>query len=255
MRSALLAFLFLAGFAGAPAGLAGGLADLAGPPAAWAETLPPPPPPGEVQGVFRFPSGDAAARAVPLALDEAPIRIWLPLEVEEARATKLLATLDAFLSQLPADHRTALHTVAFDPGEFPGNARKARLLNSPELKLWASAKAGIIVFYRNTPPGDWRVSRRRVFHEMGHCLAHQRFGSSTPPAAWTDAARADDAFFSDYSRNAFEATGTLVEDFADAYAAYMQAIADGGGEALATFRASYPARARLLEVYTGQTAR
>ncbi len=239
MRSMLLALFLSAGLAGAPA--------------AHAETLAPPAPFDESVGVFRYPSGEAASRVVPLALDETPIQVWLPLEVEETHAARLLTSLDGFLAQLPAEHRAALRTVAFDPGEYPANARKARQLNQPELKLWASAKAGIIVFYRNTPPGDWRVSRRRVFHEMGHCLAHMRFGTSTPPPAWTEAAVADDTFFSDYSRNAFAATGTLVEDFADAYAAYMQAIADGG-DALPAFQATYPARARLLDVYTGQAA-
>lgn len=216
------------------------------------DVLPAPPSIGG-ERTFGFPSGVAPARMLGLALDEAPIRVWLPLEVDEEQAADLMATLEGHLAQLPPGHRAALRTVAFDPGEYPGNARKAHQLRSPALKLWASAKAGSIVFYRNTPPGDWRVSRRRVFHEMGHVLAHARFGSSRPPAEWAAAVRGDDAFFSDYSRNAFEATGTLVEDFADAYAAYMQAIADGG-EAPARFRGRYPARARLLDVYTGQAS-
>lgn len=224
-------------------------APVAAPPAGTDAPAAPTPIGGE--RTFGFPSGAAPARVLGLALDEAPIRVWLPLEVDEEKAAELMATLEGHLAALPAEHRAALKTVAFDPGEYPGNAKKARQLQSPELKLWASAKAGSIVFYRNTPPGDWRVSRRRVFHEMGHCLAHVRFGTSTPPADWTAAARSDDAFFSEYSRNAFEATGTLVEDFADAYAAYMQAIADGG-DAPARFRAQFPARARLLDGYTGQ---
>ena len=222
------------------------LGHAVGPPVALAASQAPA---VEEVGSYRFPSGEAVARRFTLGLEGPPVEVWLPLALPEARAARLLGTLAGYLAQLPAAHRTALASVAFDPGEYPANSRKARQLGQPAIKLWASARAGLIVFYRNTPPGDWRVSRRRVFHEMGHCLAHSRFGSSTPPGAWAEAVHADAAFFSDYSRRAFEATGTLVEDFADAYATYMQAIVDGG-EPLAAFRASYPARARLLEAYT-----
>jgi hypothetical protein len=230
MRLAPLAFMILIALA-APA-----RAEAPAAPAAASET-------------FRFPSGEVPARMHVLDLPPAPIAVWLPADVPAAEGDRLVASLAGLLGELPPTHRAALRVVAFDPGEYPGNARKAAQLAQPALKLWASARAGAITFYRNDPPGDWRVSRRRVFHEMGHCLAHVRFGSSAPPAEWAEAARADDAFFSDYSRLAFEATGTLVEDFADAYAAYMQGRVDGG-EALTRFVAAYPARARLLDAWT-----
>ena len=221
-----------------------------GAPAARATSVPPPPSADPTRpATYRFASGEAPARLVRLDLPPAPIDVWLPGTLDAATGDRLAASVAKHLAELPAEHRAALHTVAFDPGEFPGNARKAQQLQQPELKLWASARAGAIAFYRNTPPGDWRVTRRRVFHEMGHCLAHVKFGTSSPPPAWAEAARADARFFSTYSKTAFEATGTLVEDFADAYATFMQAQVDGGAP-LARFQAAYPARARLLARWT-----
>lgn len=194
---------------------------------------------------YRFPSGEAAAREQAIDLPPRPITVWFPADAPADEADAHVRKLRGYLAQLPSAHVATLHTVAFDPREYPHNAKKGQQLGQPALRLWASARAGVMTFYRNDPPGDWQVTRRRVFHELAHCVAHQAFGTSTPPAAYEAAVKADGTFFSDYSRKAYAATGSLVEDFADAYAAYMQAQIDGG-EALVAFEASYAARGRAL---------
>jgi hypothetical protein len=194
---------------------------------------------------YHFPSGEAPARALAIDLPPKPIAVWFPAAEPLPEAEAQVRRLHGFLAQLPTAHVATLHTIAFDPREYPFNAKKGVQLGQPELKLWASARAGVMTFYRNDPPGEWKVSRRRVFHELAHCVAHQAFGSSTPPAAYKAAVQQDGTFFSDYSRKAYGATGSLVEDFADAYAAWMQAQIDGG-EAQVAFERDYAARGRAL---------
>ncbi len=198
---------------------------------------------------FPFSTGPAPARAEAINLPYTPtIQAYFPAEVEEAQRTRLLGFLSQHLVMLPPAHRALLHQVVFDPGGYPRAQAAAARFKTAKFTATAIALPQSIVFYRNPPSPDWTVTRGVVFHEMGHVLAMAKFGASAPPAAWTEAARSDGMFFTQYSRNAFNTTGTLVEDFADAYANFVGARYFGG-EDLTAFQATYPARYRLLESY------
>lgn len=198
---------------------------------------------------FPFSTGPAPAQAVALNLDYTPtIQAFFPGDVEGPQIARLLGFLRLHLMVLPPSHRGLLRQVVFDPGSYPRAEQAAARFKTAKFTATAIALPGSIVFYRNPPSPDWTVTRGVVFHEMGHVVAMAKFGTSAPPSAWADAARSDAMFFTSYSRNAFYATGTLVEDFADAYANFVGARA-AGGEDLSSFQATYPARNRLLESY------
>lgn len=199
---------------------------------------------------FPFSTGAAPADMVPLDLPYTPrIAMWFPTSATEAQRQRAVAVMSEHLSLLPPAHRAALRQVVFDPGAYPGAGKVARRLGRPTFTAAAIALPNAMVIYRNPPSPDWLMVRSVILHEMGHCFADARFGSSAPPAAWVQAAKADGTHLSAYSRNNIEATGSYVEDFAEAYEAFFQARTQGG-DVPDKYKARFPYRWQLLETYT-----
>lgn len=197
---------------------------------------------------FPFSTGAATARVVDFSMPYTPvIKAYFPDWVDADDRARMLDALREHLDIIPPVHRAFVHEVVFDPGRYPLAAQAGARYKIANFEAAAIAMPHALVFYRN-PPRGWDVTRRVVLHELGHVVAYGKFGSGAPPAAWTAAAKADGQFFSAYSRDAFYGSGTLTEDFADAYANFVGGKRFGGAE-FDAFQATYPNRYRLLENY------
>ncbi|MCP3138109.1 hypothetical protein [Pyxidicoccus xibeiensis] len=161
----------------------------------------------------------------------------------------LAKAIDAY-SETPPAQRSALSNFV-----VTSEAGGKTATGSPAA---ASAGGGTITFYN-----DAEILNDSIFHhELGHLIGAQQdaksdsvgerageelSGETGPvPDGWRNAALADGGFLTPYAEADFNQDKNYTEDFAEAWAEYMNVI-DEGPEALAAFRQMYPERTRILE--------
>lgn len=168
------------------------------------------------------------------------MRIESELGASENRTA--LARLADYYTQLPENLRDSVDKIEFR--REPDDSAAARFYSSGDR----------IVFY----DGLKHLNEEVFDHEFGHGIGYENDGlgegvldhigrfftgseGEGTPEGWTDAIEADaDERISDYANT------NIKEDFAECWAAYMEAV-DNGPEALAKLEEAYPARYAIME--------
>ncbi|MFP2933770.1 hypothetical protein ACLESO_53280 [Pyxidicoccus sp. 3LG] len=168
------------------------------------------------------------------------------------REAFLAKAIDAY-SETPPELRRSLSTIVVTP-ESGGDTATG-------MPAAASAGNGTITFYDNAAV----LSSSLFHHELAHLIGGQQEnkgddlgtnvgeaaanGGNPPPPipdGWEEAAKTDGNFVSEYAKADYDQDKNYTEDFADAWARYMNVL-DAGPEAVARFREMYPERAAILE--------
>lgn len=164
-----------------------------------------------------------------------------------------------FFSQVPAHLRGSLKVVSINAGHNPLDPYNERKYGIEGFTSAATAGNGVISFWN----GLGNLRKGTFNHEMGHLIGraiHDRdtdalgdfiniFQQMAAPHDWQDVARRDGKTVSDYARTNPD------EDFAEHWAAYVEAR-EKGPEAVAEFAREYPNRAAFLQaVFEGPKAR
>jgi hypothetical protein len=168
------------------------------------------------------------------------MRIESELGASENRTA--LARLADYYTQLPENLRDTVDKIEFR--REPDDSAAARFYSSGDR----------IVFY----DGLKHLNEEVFDHEFAHGIGYENDGlgegvldhigrfftgseGEGTPEGWTDAIEADaDERISDYANT------NIKEDFAECWAAYMEAV-DNGPEALAKLEEAYPARYAIME--------
>jgi hypothetical protein len=164
-----------------------------------------------------------------------------------------------------ADQQAALAQIidsySETPPELRGSLERVEVKAEPHPDgAAATAGNGTITFY----DGVKNLTEDIFHHEIGHIIGAQEENKADSPLenlgeklsggergapipeGWEEAAAADGNHLNEYTEESHAESGEYTEDFAEAWSEYQRAI-DQGPEALARFRAQYPARAKLLE--------
>lgn len=186
-------------------------------------------------GSYDFPSGKANAETYTIQEGTDKLTVVLPSTDKPDVVQKRLASLAADYALIPEANRDAIHKVVVDPGANPLDAMWAKKYNMPNFVSGATGGEGTITFYHDANS----LFPDTFTHETGHNVVHD-----ATPDGWAAAAQADGDFPTSYASTTVK-SGTYVEDFAESYSAFCDALSSGGDK-LAGFVAAYPHRSAIL---------
>ncbi len=177
-------------------------------------------------------------------VDDEEFTVKFDTEGEVDKNAMLTQLVDSY-SETPEEYRGELDEVVITSDTYETDTGQPAA---------ASAGGNKMTFYNN---GDF-LTEEVFHHEMGHLAGRKAensndgffddwFGEPSPvPPGWDDAARSDGNFVGEYAEADHDVDGDYTEDFAEAYAHYMQAV-DEGPEAVEAFQEQYPARYEILK--------
>lgn len=177
--------------------------------------------------LYQFKSGFGLTRLSYVAVGRDKLGVLIPLNVRPELAARMLRFAGYAYAYLPAKHRSAVKGMAFEPAavDVPDKYKGLKFGTGKTFSP-AEASEGYITIKPSPSVASndgYQLDLGTFFHEVGHCVALQQFGTAKPPASWERAAKRDGNFPSEYAKAFHGHAGEHTEDFADAFAMYQLA--------------------------------
>ena len=160
------------------------------------------------------------------------IRMIIPANKDKSVNTHLFERMKKVLSELPADSLKTVDRIVLNPQQVPFIAGSAGIRGGlHQITLYP-------IRYKSSSLSRFT---KTMEHELGHTVAHARYGSSTPDRDYIDAITRDNHRVSRYGETNYD------EDFAEAMRVYIET--DGGIKDPELLR-RYANRFRILDEIT-----